>query len=43
VVNGKGQIVALNLGGGAVDGVIRGFGIPLPSLRRALTQAPRSK
>jgi hypothetical protein len=39
VVNAQGQLVALNLGGGPMQGVLRAFGIPVPSLRRALTAA----
>ncbi|HWO09020.1 MAG TPA: hypothetical protein VNN80_06055 [Polyangiaceae bacterium] len=39
VVNGKGQIVALNLGGGNNQGELFGFGIPVTSLRHALSEA----
>jgi len=43
LVNAKGQLVALNLGGGPIQGVLRAFGIPVPSLRRALAAALPSK
>jgi hypothetical protein len=39
VVNAKGQLVAVNLGGNPVQDVVRGAGTPLPSLRRALDVA----
>lgn len=39
VVNAKGQLVAINLGGNPVQDVVRGFGTPAPSLRRALEVA----
>lgn len=39
VVNDRGQLVAINLGGNPVQDVVRGAGTPLPSLRRALDVA----
>lgn len=43
VVNAKGQLLAVHLGGNPVQDVVRGVGTPVPSLRRALEAALPSK
>jgi hypothetical protein len=39
IVNARGQLIALNLGGRPIQGVLRGFGVPAPSIKKALGEA----